>query len=174
MTDEKKTQSEYHDIHIGEDFIKQIKSMTEIFAEQVEKGELPPYSELIEQNYNQMSTPQETFHKIITCLNLEAANLLNMSTHVWVVNAAMDPDSLIEKMGDIRFLYQKLLNMVSLKDEDIAAFNRTKIMTINGAAGDPEAFLEAMIAGKGRQFFGQQEAKSEVEPKIEGDDETKH
>lgn len=75
-----------------------------------------------------MATPAEEFHHATTGMSGEAGELLDQSKKIWIYNKPMDLDHVIEELGDIRFYYQAVLNMLQLTDETIQAMNTKKLM----------------------------------------------
>lgn len=69
-------------------------------------------------------------------------------------------ENLLEEMGDFRFYYQKLLNMIGITDEDVQAHNYVKLSTrySSGVYTDAQA-QERADKTTDRRFFGQERRK---------------
>lgn len=103
-------------------------------------------------------------HAAVGCAG-EGGELLDCVKKVFIYGKAWDTvdkktgqtalENLIEEMGDFRFYYQKLLNMLGLTDEDIQAHNYVKLRErySSGVYTDAHA-LERADKAKEPQFVG--------------------
>jgi NTP pyrophosphatase (non-canonical NTP hydrolase) len=91
------------------------------------QGQVPDYPQFVEDLFKQLDTPASTLHHATTGLAGEGGEILDASKKTWVYNKKLDIENLIEELGDIRFYYQKILNMLNLSDEDIRDINTFKL-----------------------------------------------
>lgn len=128
---------------------------------QVADGTLPKYPVFVNNLMKDMPTTADEMHHACTGIAGEAGELLDLSKKVWANNKPLDLAHLIEELGDLRFYYQALLNMVQLSDEEVQAQNMIKLNKryASGAYSDAQAQARAdKVPGDGRKFFGKPEA----------------
>jgi len=105
------------------------------------KEEVPPYNIFVNNLMKSMNSPAEELHHAATGMSGEAGEILDVSKKVWVYNKQLDIEHLLEEMGDLRFYYQAMLNMLGLNDEHIKAQNVLKLQKryTAGVYSDKEA-----------------------------------
>ena len=118
---------------------------------------LPEYHEFVNNLMKEMPTVADELHHACTGIAGEAGELLDLSKKVWANNKPLDIKHLIEELGDLRFYYQALLNMLDMTDEEIRASNVTKLRKryADGKYSDAQAHAQADKApGADRKFMG--------------------
>lgn len=99
----------------------------EIVGKQAVK-DLPPYEEFVWKLEKSMANVAEELHHGTTGISGEAGELLDISKKLWIYNKPIDIAHLIEELGDLRFYYQAVLNMLGITDQDVRAQNMKKLM----------------------------------------------
>lgn len=115
-------------ISIGENIAQDLANKCSEVENLKIRGILPLYPKFVDCLFKEMSNPAECLHHATTGLSGEAGELLDASKKQWVYNKPLDVVNLIEELGDIRFYYQSVLNMLDLKDVDIKNMNTHKLM----------------------------------------------
>lgn len=85
------------------------------------------YSEFVEKLFKQFPTEKETLHHAGTGVCSEAGEIIDITKGVWVYGKNLDIDHLIEELGDLRFYYQAMLNILGITDQDIISANFDKL-----------------------------------------------
>lgn len=124
-----------------------------------------------------LETPHgSALHAAVGCAG-EGGELLDCVKKVFIYGKAWDAvdkktgqsalENLIEEMGDFRFYYQKLLNMLGLTDEDIQAHNYVKLRErySSGVYTDAHALERADKAAE-PQYLGHKVAGLPAAPEI--------
>lgn len=114
-------------IDIPEELREKISKQVSEVHQRVLSGELPNYPTFAWNLMKSMETVKEELHHSATGLAGEAGEVLDISKKVWVYGKELDLYHLIEELGDMRFYYQTVLNMLGLDDQDIIAFNMEKL-----------------------------------------------
>lgn len=90
-------------------------------------GQLPKYDEFVAKLFKTMETPALTMLHSAVGISGEAGEILDQVKKVWAYGKPLDCKNLVEELGDIRFYYQAMLNMLGLEDGDIIAANMIKL-----------------------------------------------
>jgi len=108
-------------------------------------NELPSYPQFVKNLAKDMPTPAEELHHASTGISGEAGEILDQTKKVWVYGKPLDIRHLIEELGDLRFYYQAILNMLDLTDADIQALNMKKLSVryASGKYSDAQAIGRA-------------------------------
>ena len=123
------------------------------------RGELPEYPQFVRNLMKDGDTPGlELLHACVGASG-EAGETLDLAKKVYFYDKSLDVDKLIEEMGDQRFYYQALLNLLGLRDEDIVAENMRKlsIRYASGKFSKEQANARADKDPGARSFIGQPE-----------------
>lgn len=68
-----------------------------------------------------------TVHHAATGIAGEAGEVLDISKKTWANGKPLPVEKLIEELGDMRFYYQAMLEVLGLLDGDIIAYNMDKL-----------------------------------------------
>lgn len=101
-----------------------------IAAKQSE-GTAPRYEQMVLDLFKQFSNPAETYLHSAVGMSGEAGEILDIVKKMWAYEQPLDEAKvlhLIEELGDIRFYYQAMLNLLNVTDEQIQASNIAKLM----------------------------------------------
>lgn len=93
----------------------------------VDKGEKIPYELFVTNLFNNMNNAQDALHHAGTGICSEAGEVIDITKGVKYYGKALNIDHLIEELGDVRFYYQAMLNMLGLTDEQIQQANIKKL-----------------------------------------------
>lgn len=117
--------------------------------------ELPEYPQFVTNLMKGLDTPALELHHATTGISGEAGELLDISKKVWIYGKPLNVEHLIEELGDLRFYYQSVLNMIGLTDADIVAANTTKLMKryVDGQYTDKHANQRLDKPGEDRKFM---------------------
>jgi len=135
------------------------------------KEVLPEYHEFVMHLMKEMPTVADEMHHACTGIAGEAGELLDLSKKVWANNKPLNIAHLIEELGDLRFYYQALLNMLDITDDEVVAQNVLKLRKryADGKYSDAQAHAQADKApGIERKFFGQPEPIEPIEREVVG------
>lgn len=91
-------------------------------------NQVPHYTEFVNRLFKEMTNAVDGLHHAATGCATEAGELLDASKKQWVYNKPLDIENLLEELGDLRFYYQALLNMLGLDDEHVQALNMAKLV----------------------------------------------
>lgn len=116
-----------HRIGIPPTMLGVLRSFTAEIKVKQEDGEVRKYPDFVQCLFKQMMDPEASLHHAATGIAGEAGEVLDLSKKVWVYGKELDPIQLIEELGDMRYYYQQILNMLELTDEDIQAANMGKL-----------------------------------------------
>lgn len=100
-------------------------------AEKQARGEAPEYTQMVRDLFKQFNSLADTMHHASTGISGEAGELLDITKKCWAYEQDYDTDKLlhlIEELGDLRFYYQAMLEVMGLTDEQIQAANIAKLM----------------------------------------------
>lgn len=89
--------------------------------------EVHSYPQFVENLCREMNTPVDTAVHAGMGVAGEAGEVIDLIKKTWAYDRPWDTDKLIEELGDLRFYYQKLLNMLLLTDSDIQGQNMRKL-----------------------------------------------
>lgn len=131
-------------------------------------GSCPPYSMFVDSLFKQMGTVEQTLLHSAVGIAGEGGEILDLVKKVWAYNKELDATALLEELGDMRFYYQAMLNLLAVTDAEIQALNITKLSKRypDGQYSDDAAQARAdKVPTSDRKFFGQQEAASKAEQK---------
>lgn len=111
----------------------------------INRGELPHYEQFVWNLAKSMNTPAEELHHAATGISGEAGEIIDVSKKVWVYNKPLDAKNLVEELGDLRFYYQAMLNLLQLTDEVIVTQNMKKLSVryADGKYSDAQAQARA-------------------------------
>lgn len=115
-------------LQLEDQFRSAISGQTAAVASKRKSGEWAPYSEFVDNLGKRMPTEGDELHHHTTGMAGEAGELLDASKKVWIYGKPVDVAHIIEEMGDLRWYYQAMLNMLGMTDEDIQASNTVKLM----------------------------------------------
>lgn len=101
---------------------------TVLMLKQQADGEVVSYEQFIENLFKQMKDPVESLMHATIGIAGEGGELLDATKKAWIYGKPLDLDNLLEELGDLRFYYQKCLNMLELTDDDIKAINMAKLV----------------------------------------------
>lgn len=94
------------------------------------RKDLPSYEQFVHNLAKTMPTMQEEAHHAGTGMAGEGGEILDITKKLWVYGKELDQatiEHLIEELGDSRFYYQALLNLLQITDEEIVASNMIKL-----------------------------------------------
>jgi hypothetical protein len=111
------------------DLITKIKNITRSIALQRD-GEypLPKYPVFVERLMKPMATLAEDLHHAGSGMGGEGGEISDITKKCWVYGKPLDVEKMIGELGDLRFYYQAMLNLLQITDEDIQAANMVKLM----------------------------------------------
>lgn len=92
-----------------------------------ERGEAIDYEAFVTNLFNNMNNAADALHHAGTGISSEAGEVIDITKGVKYYGKALNLDHLIEELGDVRFYYQAMLNMLNLTDEQIQAANIRKL-----------------------------------------------
>lgn len=136
----------------------EISGQTAAVRSKRQSGEWCSYPDFVENLGKPMNTAGEEAHHHTTGMAGEAGELLDITKKTWIYEKPLDVEHIIEEMGDLRWYYQSMLNMLGLTDEDIQAANTIKLLKRypDGVYSNKAAIARAdKVAGADRKFFGQ-------------------
>lgn len=115
--------------------------------------ELPSYAEFVDNLMKALPTEAEELHHAATGIAGEAGEILDQTKKVWIYGKELNVEHLIEELGDLRFYYQALLNMLRITDEEVQAQNIKKLRAryVDGKYSDQHAIERR---DKVRRFIG--------------------
>lgn len=70
--------------------------------------------------------PDALMHSAVGC-STESGELLDAIKRVKFYNKPIDLENVLEELGDLRFYYEAMLQMMSLTDDDVKAANMMKL-----------------------------------------------
>ena len=85
------------------------------------------YDQFVNNLFKPMPSSRDMVHHACTGISGEAGELLDASKKAWVYGKAYNLENIIEELGDIRYYYQAMLNMLGVSDGDIVAHNTFKL-----------------------------------------------
>ncbi len=132
-----------------------IRETVQGIANRLEFGHLPAYPQFVTNLFKDGETAAIELHHATTGIAGEAGEILDLSKKVWVYEKPLDLFHLIEELGDLRFYYQAVLNMLDMTDEQIVATNMNKLAKryASGTYSNEQANARADKA-HGRKFIG--------------------
>jgi NTP pyrophosphatase (non-canonical NTP hydrolase) len=156
-------------LELQQGFKDQISGQTAAVRSKRQSGEWCTYAQFVEKLAKGMNTSGEEAHHYSTGMAGEAGEVLDITKKTWIYEKPLDIEHIIEEMGDLRWYYQGMLNLLGLTDEDIQAANTVKLLKrypdgvySNQAAIDRADKAIPHGAGAGaipssapRRFFGQ-------------------
>lgn len=104
-----------------------ISGQTAAVRSKRESGEWCSYPQFVENLGKPLDRMASELHHHTTGMAGEAGELLDASKKVWIYDKPVDVEHIIEEMGDLRWYYQSMLNMLGITDEDIQAANTVKL-----------------------------------------------
>lgn len=117
-----------HCIQISDEVRHAIRSVIQAVHAKQDIGELEArYADFVTNRFKQMENPAATLHHAATGCSTEGGEILDCSKKVWVYEKELDLGNLLEELGDFRFYYQQILNMLNMTDADIQAINMNKL-----------------------------------------------
>jgi NTP pyrophosphatase (non-canonical NTP hydrolase) len=121
-----------------------LKDMMGVRAD-IEVGNLPTYETFVNNLMKTMATPAEELHHAGTGIAGEGGEILDATKKVWVYRKELDIMHLIEELGDLRFYYQAMLNLLGITDEQVRAQNMKKLRVryADGKYSDAQANARA-------------------------------
>lgn len=175
-----------HFIPVSKEIVIDVNEITVKYAEAITNHELPEYPEFVNALFKELDTVEASaMHAAIGCAG-EGGELLDCIKKVWIYGKKWDQfdpktndtpvENLLEELGDLRFYYQKLLNMLGFADSQIKAVNVAKLRKrypkgqySNEAAqtrADKQEVDRKMpiIPMVERKFFGQVSETTDVQP----------
>lgn len=126
-------------------------------------GEWCTYAQFVSNLAKGMATVAEEAHHYTTGMSGEAGEALDITKKSWIYEKPLDIEHLLEELGDMRWYYQGMLNLLGVTDEDVQAANTVKLMKrypdgvySNQAAIDRADKAPSFDTVAPRKFFGQQ------------------
>lgn len=116
-----------HTIKIRGDVMFLLCQATNKIKDSMEAGSLPNYPTFVDRLFKGMNTVAEEAHHAATGMSGEAGEILDQTKKVWIYGKEFDIAHLVEEMGDLRFYYQAMLNLLGMTDADIVAQNVIKL-----------------------------------------------
>lgn len=119
-----------------------------------------PYDGFVDGLAKALPTCAEELHHSTTGMSGEAGELLDITKKLWIYEKPITEEvciHLIEELGDLRWYYQAALNTLGLTDEQVVAFNKSKLLkrypggVYSNAAAQARADKQP---GADRKFFG--------------------
>lgn len=104
-----------------------ISGQTAAVRSKRDSGEWCSYPQFVENLGKPLDRMSSELHHHTTGMAGEAGELLDASKKVWIYDKPVDVEHIVEEMGDLRWYYQAMLNMLGLTDEDIQAANTIKL-----------------------------------------------
>lgn len=146
----------------------QIEGQTLAIRAKRASGEYIPYAQFVENLGKAGPDMASELHHHTTGMAGEAGELLDATKKVWIYGKPVDVEHIIEEMGDLRWYFQAMLNMLGLTDEDIQAANTVKLMKRypEGVYSNEQAIARAdklLPAPEPRKFMGMPEVPGRVE-----------
>lgn len=141
----------------------QIEGQTLAVRAKRASGDFCSYPQFVENLGKELPRAVDEAHHHTTGMAGEAGELLDCTKKSWIYEKPLDIEHIIEEMGDLRWYYQAMLNMLGLTDEDIQAANTVKLMKRypSGAYSNQQAIERADKApaepGSARSFIGKRE-----------------
>ena len=89
---------------------------------------LPNYAVFVRNLFNHMNNDVLELAHATMGISTEANELLDISKKDLAYGKGVDIEHLVEELGDLRFYYQAILNMLDMTDEDIRMSNMHKLM----------------------------------------------
>lgn len=124
-------QEDARKIDIPEAVLQDVQEVsTNIFERQL-SGSLPYYPQFVDKLFAPMDTLADTFHHAGSGIAGEGGEILDITKKAWAYKKPIDAavlEHLLEELGDMRFYYQAMLNMLGLSDEDIQSQNMRKLI----------------------------------------------
>jgi len=139
-------------------------------------GEFCSYPQFVENLGKEMPDAASEAHHHTTGMAGESGELLDITKKSWIYGKPIDVEHIIEEMGDLRWYYQSMLNMLGLTDEDIQAANTVKLMKRypSGVFSPEQAIARAdkppappKEPGADRNFIGKPQTKSLREQQLD-------
>lgn len=153
-----------------------ISGQTAAVRSKRDSGEWCSYPQFVENLGKPLDRMSSELHHHTTGMAGEAGELLDASKKVWIYDKPVDVEHIVEEMGDLRWYYQAMLNMLGLTDEDIQAANTVKLMKRypSGVFSPEQAIARAdkppappKEPGADRNFIGKVAAKSLREQQLD-------
>ncbi len=85
------------------------------------------YSQFVRKLAKKMPDYASDIHHAATGIAGEAGEVLDISKKHWVYGKTLDVSKLVEELGDIRFYYQHMLNLLEFTDDEVIYANRVKL-----------------------------------------------
>lgn len=161
-------------ISLPYEFKQMVADDTRNIFNDVAGGQLPEYTTFVNNLMKSMATPAEELHHAGTGIAGEGGEVLDLTKKVWVYGKPLDVAKLVEELGDMRFYYQAMLNLLQMTDAEIIAQNMKKLRVryADGKYSDAQANARADKAlsaagSKGtatpepRKFMGQPKQSEE-------------
>lgn len=187
-----------HFIPVSKDIAFGVNTIANKYVEAILNKELPKYPQFVDALFKELdSVEASAIHAAIGCAG-EGGELLDCVKKVWIYGKKWDQfdpktndtpiENLLEELGDFRFYYQKLLNMLCVTDEQIQALNVAKLRKrypkgqysneaaqqradksspppLNTVPFDPNIYLaKEEVKVSERKFFGQVSESTDVQP----------
>lgn len=145
-------------LELARELYNRIKGQTAAVRSKRQSGEWIPYPQFIEKLAKGMNTIAEEAHHYTTGMAGESGELIDITKKSWIYEKPLDIEHILEEMGDLRWYYQGMLNLLGLTDEDIQAVNTVKLLKRypDGVYSNERAIARADKAAPGsdRKFFG--------------------
>lgn len=91
------------------------------------RGEAISYEQFVSNLFNCGITPADALHHSGTGISSEAGEIIDITKGVKYYGKPLNMQHMIEELGDLRFYYQAMLNMLGVTDEQIIAANIQKL-----------------------------------------------
>ena len=166
-------------ISLPYEFKQLIADDTRNIFNDIASRDLPEYTTFVNNLMKTMATPAEELHHAGTGIAGEGGEILDITKKVWVYGKELDVAHLVEELGDMRFYYQAMLNLLQMTDAEIIAQNMKKLRVryADGKYSDAQANARAdkglsAEGSKGdgakteRRFMGQQDVNERFDAEV--------
>ncbi|QJI53386.1 MazG [Alteromonas phage vB_AcoS-R7M] len=115
-------------IPMDEATVERIQDQTISVVSKQNQGKAPQYTQFVDDLFKHMGNQEECLIHAAIGVAGEGGEILDCAKRQFIYGKDLDVENLIEELGDIRFYYQQMLNMLGLNDQDIRAANMVKLM----------------------------------------------
>lgn len=146
-----------HSIPLPPELNTKLSGQTNNVFRRVAMGEILSYPSFVDKLFKECDTVALTLHHATTGIAGEGGELLDASKKCWIYNKPLDVANVIEELGDLRFYYQKALNMLGITDEDVQAANMYKL-----SLGENARFPDGVYSDQAAQDRRDKQAEGET------------
>lgn len=91
------------------------------------RGEAISYEQFVSNLFNCGASPADALHHSGTGISSESGEIIDITKGVKYYGKPLNMHHMIEELGDLRFYYQAMLNMLGLTDDQVIAANIQKL-----------------------------------------------